>query len=608
MNITSLISTLTGQNIGQLNNTENTSQSGNITLTPNQQLMNEIKDMISGQTISGQVLNVNNNDVELLIGKLNVQARLSGNASLIAGQTLSFQIDKAGGNLQLRPLMTNIGNEEQASRALKEAGIEVTKETLDLVKNMMNEGLPIDKESLLDMNKNLINMQGASPESIVELTKLGLEVNENNVNILEQYKDMNHQLSMEMEQISRDFGESFESLLAENKSDSAIELLKGFINTLSFSDELLGDVNLQGDKVVEGQVTEGDLSAKLLENINENTIKADNNLPLMNESEQLESAVSNNSINSENNTTVIRDESVLVNNDSQETPVSDANDFLSQLKNLMNNAGDITSSKDISTSLKELGFSDEAIDTFNKNGYLDAKELLENINKAEQSPEYAQKLLNTLPKEAITESIKHLMEQNWHVEPKQVADKENMQRFYQKLLLETSTLNELTKNITGDKSAISQSMGNLQNNLDFMNQMNQMVSYMQLPLKFTDSEAHGDLYVYTNKRALAGKDGNVSAFLHLDMEHLGPTDVYVAMQNERVSTQFYLRDDEALDLVESHLDMLTKRLQEKGYNMSVTASIKEEDVKKTPIDHFKEAKGISANTNIISKLSFDVRA
>ena len=40
------------------------------------------------------------------------------------------------------------------------------------------------------------------------------------------------------------------------------------------------------------------------------------------------------------------------------------------------------------------------------------------------------------------------------------------------------------------------------------------------------------------------KDGNVSALLHLDMENLGPMDVYVAMQNNRVNTHFYMQDDD----------------------------------------------------------------
>lgn len=48
-------------------------------------------------------------------------------------------------------------------------------------------------------------------------------------------------------------------------------------------------------------------------------------------------------------------------------------------------------------------------------------------------------------------------------------------------------------------------------NVNFLNQMNQMYAYIQLPFKLSESNAHGELYVYSNKRNLAQKEGEVSA-------------------------------------------------------------------------------------------------
>ena len=54
-------------------------------------------------------------------------------------------------------------------------------------------------------------------------------------------------------------------------------------------------------------------------------------------------------------------------------------------------------------------------------------------------------------------------------------------------------------------------------------QINQTYAYIQLPLHLRQGEHKtGELFVYTNKKNLAGRDGRVSALLHLDMEHLGP--------------------------------------------------------------------------------------
>jgi hypothetical protein len=61
---------------------------------------------------------------------------------------------------------------------------------------------------------------------------------------------------------------------------------------------------------------------------------------------------------------------------------------------------------------------------------------------------------------------------------------------------------------------------NLRQNIDFMNQLNQMYTYIQLPLKMSNKTANGELYVFTNKRSLVKENGAVSALLHLNMENL----------------------------------------------------------------------------------------
>ena len=160
------------------------------------------------------------------------------------------------------------------------------------------------------------------------------------------------------------------------------------------------------------------------------------------------------------------------------------------------------------------------------------------------------------------------------------------------------------------QSTVYKATVNMNQNLDFLQQLNQMYTYVQLPVKLQHSEAHGDLYVYTNKRHLAARDGQISALLHLDMEHLGPVDVYVAMQNERLNTNFYLRDDEMLDFINEHMEMLTQRLENRGYhcNFELTVRSREEQA--------EEQKQSSANIDSllvreakvpIAMYSFDVR-
>ena len=61
----------------------------------------------------------------------------------------------------------------------------------------------------------------------------------------------------------------------------------------------------------------------------------------------------------------------------------------------------------------------------------------------------------------------------------------------------------------------------LQQNLAFMKMLNEQFAYMQLPLKLSQQNAHGDLYVMTRKNALKKSKDNLKVLLHLEMDSLG---------------------------------------------------------------------------------------
>jgi flagellar hook-length control protein FliK len=155
---------------------------------------------------------------------------------------------------------------------------------------------------------------------------------------------------------------------------------------------------------------------------------------------------------------------------------------------------------------------------------------------------------------------------------------------------------------------VAKTVQNLQNNVDFINKMNHVFTYIQLPLKMSGNNAHGDLYIYTNKKNLAAKDGNVSALLHLDMEHLGPLDVYVAMQNNKVSTNFTVQDESALDLIEEHIGLLDERLTKRGYALKAQFQMKEEQADDSPEGIMQTILNQEKNISVLSRTSFDMRA
>ena len=254
--------------------------------------------------------------------------------------------------------------------------------------------------------------------------------------------------------------------------------------------------------------------------------------------------------------------------------------------------------------MQELGVPKESLE-FLKDGTQSVANTLQNLIElitAEDGKMVAGSEL-LFAKEGFKKLLQSAITRQWLIAPKDVESPDKVQALYERVSEQLKGIKEAIANTVKADAPIAKSVNNLGQNIDFMNQMNQLYTYIQLPLKMSGQNAHGDLYVYTNKKSLAKAEGNVSALLHLDMEHLGPVDVYVAMQNERVNTHFYLQDDEMLSFIEAHISILNDRLEKRGYSMQCEMSVKEEQTK--VIDEILEA---DKNHTVMAAYSFDVRA
>ena len=111
--------------------------------------------------------------------------------------------------------------------------------------------------------------------------------------------------------------------------------------------------------------------------------------------------------------------------------------------------------------------------------------------------------------------------------------------------------------------------------------------------------------MYSNKNGKVSEDGSCSALLHLEMQHLGNMDIYVKLKDQNVSTQFMLEDESVLDFLEQHMDLLTAKLEKKGYHLDT--QVKQQN-KQEEEDSISKIRGVSKKETLISYTSFDVRA
>jgi len=127
-----------------------------------------------GETVSGTIVDKNGNEVLISIGKNQLlQAKLDGSMQVDIGKQFTFAIKSAAGSkVTLSPLFTNLANDPNVSKALQMAGIPESNASVSMVKSMMQEGMPIDKNSLHQMMRNVNLNPTANVETLVQMTRL----------------------------------------------------------------------------------------------------------------------------------------------------------------------------------------------------------------------------------------------------------------------------------------------------------------------------------------------------------------------------------------------------------------------------------------------------
>lgn len=519
--------------------------------------MKEMEGKMPGQSVTGEVIEADGQDILLAIGKNQlIRARLSLAMDVEAGQQLTFGIKSIGGmKVVLSPLFENMTSGSGAEKALELAGLPRNEETMKMVEAMMKEGMKLDPDSLSSMYRTVNAHMDADITTLVQLSRMGLPVTEENITQLQSYKNYESQITEGVKILMGEVAEQLSFLAASDNPEDVFTFLKAVLGEPSGTDDVQTEENMAGD---------------------DNVIQTFKNAVMT------------------------------------EAPEETAGkERLPFIPGMAEQAGEKGLGMALSDVLRKAGFSEETVNACLK-GELPAKELLTELSRlvkaGRMSTEQKNGILELLKDNGFLENLKNGLTEKFLLTSDEVGEDGQVEKFYERLDSQLSRMNQALQGMAKENPALSQSLQNLSSNVEFMNQLNQMFTYVQLPLKLSGQEAAGELYVYTNKKNLAKKDGQVSALLHLDLKHLGEIDIHVSLRDSHVSTKFCLSDEKALDLVAANIETLNQRLMKRGYSMD--ASFEQKDKAQHPIDEMldRDKKVSSKEKVLISSSSFDARA
>lgn len=606
-----------------------------------------------GQIIKGEIVDLRSNEVSVKLedGRV-LTGKLEDGNHLSIGENVTFRVEE----VSLNSLSLKILSESQVAlqdntidKALEAAGLGKNIRNRSIVKALLNQQMPIDKSTIGLLIKQSIALKDASIDTLVFMNKYHIPVTKDNIEFLNSLSNSEQNILKDITSLTNEIPNLFDELTSKSSSE-LITKGNSLLNVI-LNNHLLNEQNQDSSISHFSDITNiGNLTLN-------NTVDSNSNLdPIM---------TSNDSNNSLHNTTALLDNSILSAKDRLtlvtflETDLSVKLLFPENLlQKIMDGTANIT---EVATLLKEAFPSDTRNETSNLmndkiqstiqhiistfeafqnniqmnpvNAYLSASDrmnllqaldgfsLPKEVKSQIQSGNISTHDLLQWIKNKLTSSsessisklfsskeykvlIKEELISKWTLTPKSLTKEGTVDSYYENLTKQLTDLKEFISSSFQDrKENLYGQTGHLQENISFMNHINEFFTYFQLPIKFQEQVANSKLFVYTRKKERRTVEDGISVLLHLDMEHLGPLDIHIDLHNINIVSKFYINDKGTSNLISSYMPLLEEALEKKGYHLNAEVLLREKDM--DIVEEFMKQK---ENSSSLQRYNFDIRA
>lgn len=506
-----------------------------------------------GSVFKGEVLDVRNNAVKILLSGNNIlNARTQAGVSLNIGDILNFKVESNTGMSMLVKAISE-GNSSNGLNmlmsALESANVPVNERNIALVKELVDNGQPVDKNTIKTLVSNLNSFTELDVKGAVSMYKHDIPITSDNVSQFNNYVENNNKLLNNFQSITNDIVDTLVNFDEGNNTESMLKLADSILKTLT------GDESVSLESLYEQHKTELSLNGNQIDS----------------QISQMDEPISEQNIS--------QVDSQLTDSVKQQNTEQAVNEQL-------NNHVEVASENAEDTVLLKENVTEKLMPQNNTNQIF--------------TEEFKEVLKKTIEKSLLLdESILKKPEEEIKAE---------LEKYYKEVENKSERLMNLLENAGLEKSALYKNVNNIKANLNFMNDLNNMALYVQIPVKFNESEAHGELYVMNRHKGKVNDSDVLTAFLHLDMENLGVTDVNIRLEKGQLTTKFTLEDTVSQDIVEEHLPELKKRLEEKGYEATVLIEEVDRETASEQLSPFEKVMQLEEPKSFIKRYTLDVRA
>ena len=588
--------------------------------------------LTKGQVFSGQVTNISPGELTLeLENGQTLTAKYDNISELSIGDGARFKVvDREDGQITLKTLQSGNTLDNVVYKALESSGLPFSSKNEELVTALLKNEYPVSRQMINGMLQQSLKNPDISMSNLVLMNKAGLDINPESTKLFEMYSNGRTELAVATEQNFNDMLSMIEGLLSDGNIEGSAKLASDMIDIFNIGkepDELVLTL-VAGDETDVPVITPNNLS-EMLDSLVDNDVplsdnaltqtETDVNVTNLNKNTQISSILTEEQrleiFTLFENADVDVDAAKLQNLIKGDIGVSDLSDLLKtlpeseqvKLNPIMEHIADLTG--------KELLMSNEILA-----GYLpESATLSEAANHIKNllttnsvPPDIKQALLKS---DDFQKTLKMLMHTDWTLSAEELTEKDAVNNLYKRIDEQIDRLKTLADNASDPAfSKLSADLGQTKQNMNFMNDMNQMYNFTELPIRMNGQTTTGDLYVYSDKHRRRTSDGNgISCLLHLDMANLGGMNIRIELNEGQVSTRFFLKDDDSGKLIAKHLDELDAAMTKQGFNpkSEVVKTTDKEDEKKLKSGEFNLVTDFipsEVESNNYSRYTFDMRA
>lgn len=550
----------------------------------------DISSLKEGNVFKGEIIDVAGDKVTIRLAQDDkLFARLQGDVQLGIGDQLLFSVKENNGNqILIKPLFDSLYSAQTKvlEQALDLTGLSPTEKNFSAAKALMDAGLSLDKSNMTQVLSQSMKFPDTSMSTLVSLNKMDIPVTTENIRQYERYESLQHQIAGDIETVV-DSMTDFSTLFSPDTD----------VNTIfSFVREITDIFATQMPDTV--QENEGQIAFSETEHISNGVSDAGELILNQQQSDHNGEKLTNVFVEQMDEGRGIP-ESNLQNEDNHVvTMTENADNLVKQLGFTQKEASQLLQN------VKALGVPEEVITNVIKNSTSPEQFLQHMLSAIDQTMTNESAFKQLLDSGEFKKLFSDMIHNSWSLNPNQMKDPKEIDDLYQRIQKQSREFENAMTAKGGDGKEFHQNSQNMRQNMSFMEQLNHQMIYAQMPIKLSNQNMNSELFIYADKKKLMEKKDGISVMLHLDMDHLGQTDIKVTLTKSNVHARFYLNDEEGVEIVANHMDELAKQLGLRGFSLT------NEVVKRKPAESVNKVVDEIIDENAersIKRYTFDAR-